>query len=91
MAGTSATYPAWGALDPQLLRACRLVIDTGMHAMGGTPEQAIAYGLAAGKAERYIAMPGQTDRYMLGMLRIMELRETAMLELGPKFFIGGLS
>ena len=66
------------------------MIDTGMHAMGGTPRQAMAYGLSAGKAERYIAMPGQTDRFTNAMLRIMELRKTAMLELRPQFFIGGL-
>ena len=74
-----------GALDLQLFRARRLVVDTGMHAKGWTREQAIVYGLTSHEVERYISVPGQATSYMIGMLRILELRENAMTELGPKF------
>ncbi len=74
-----------GALDLQLFRARRLVVDTGMHAQGWTREQAIDYGLSSLEVERYIAVPGQATAYMIGMLRMLELREKAMTELGPKF------
>jgi uncharacterized protein (DUF885 family) len=74
-----------GALDLQLFRARRLVVDTGMHAKGWTREQAIAYGMTAQEIERYISVPGQANAYMIGMLRIMELRDMAMHELGPRF------
>lgn len=74
-----------GALDLQLFRARRLVVDTGMHAKGWTREQAIDYGLSSQEVERYISVPGQATAYMIGMLRILELREKAMTGLGPKF------
>jgi uncharacterized protein (DUF885 family) len=74
-----------GALNSQLFRARRLVVDTGMHAKGWTRQQAIDYGIGAQEVERYIVWPGQACAYMIGMLRIVELREHARAALGPKF------
>ena len=74
-----------GALDSELFRARRLVVDTGLHTKGWTRQQAIDYGIDASEVERYVAWPGQACSYMLGMLRIVELREKARAALGPKF------
>jgi uncharacterized protein (DUF885 family) len=74
-----------GALGSELFRARRLVVDTGLHAKGWTREQGIAYGIGAQEVERYVAWPGQACAYMIGMLRIVELRERARQELGAKF------
>jgi uncharacterized protein (DUF885 family) len=74
-----------GALNSQLFRARRLVIDTGLHAKGWTRQQAIDYGIGAQEVERYVVWPGQACAYMIGMLRIVELREHARSALGPKF------
>ena len=74
-----------GALGSELFRARRLVVDTGIHSKGWTREQAIDYGINKEEVERYIAWPGQANAYMVGMLRILELREKAQKELGPKF------
>ncbi|WP_421134055.1 DUF885 domain-containing protein [Alteromonas sp. A079] len=87
-------YSDFGRLAMELWRACRLVVDTGIHAKQWSREKAIAYLIEntpnpqydAEKAiERYIAMPGQATAYMIGKLKIMELREKAMTELGDKF------
>lgn len=87
-------YSDFGRLAMELWRACRLVVDTGIHAKKWSREKAIAYLIEntpnpqydAEKAiERYIAMPGQATAYMIGKLKIMELREKAMTELGDKF------
>jgi uncharacterized protein (DUF885 family) len=74
-----------GALGSELFRARRLVVDTGIHAKGWTREQAIDYGIGAQEVERYIAWPGQATAYMIGMLRIIDLRDKARAELGDKF------
>jgi uncharacterized protein (DUF885 family) len=74
-----------GALGSELFRARRLVVDTGLHAKGWTREQAIDYGIGAQEVERYIAWPGQANAYMIGMLRMIELREKARAALGSKF------
>jgi uncharacterized protein (DUF885 family) len=74
-----------GALGSELFRARRLVVDTGIHAKGWTRKQAIDYGIGAQEVERYIAWPGQANAYMIGMLRILELRDKAKAALGPKF------
>jgi uncharacterized protein (DUF885 family) len=74
-----------GALGSELFRARRLVVDTGIHAKGWTREQAIDYGIGAQEVERYIAWPGQATAYMIGMLRIIDLRDKARAELGEKF------
>ncbi len=75
-------------------RASRLVVDTGLHQLGWTRQQAVDF-LArhttlgaidvANEIDRYIAMPGQALGYMVGMLRILELRERARAKLGPEF------
>ena len=74
-----------GALGSELFRARRLVVDTGLHTKGWTRQQAIDYGIGAQEVERYIARPGQACAYMIGMLRILELRDQAKRELGDKF------
>jgi uncharacterized protein (DUF885 family) len=74
-----------GALGSELFRARRLVVDTGIHAKGWTRQQGIDYGIGAQEVERYIAWPGQANAYMIGMLRILELRDKAKAALGPKF------
>ncbi len=78
-----------GALGSELFRARRLVVDTGLHSKGWTRQQAIDYGIGAQEVERYVVWPGQACAYMLGMLRILELREKAKLALGDKFSLPG--
>jgi uncharacterized protein (DUF885 family) len=84
----------FGHLNDELLRAARLVVDTGMHAKGWSREQAIQYlretnGYTEDEAksaiERYMAWPGQALCYKVGSLKIMELRQRAATALGPKF------
>ncbi|MSV29791.1 MAG: DUF885 domain-containing protein [Bryobacterales bacterium] len=74
-----------GALDAQLFRAKRLVVDTGLHTKGWTRQQAIDYGISVSEVERYVAAPGQACAYMIGQLKILELRDKARRELGEKF------
>ncbi len=74
-----------GYLDAALFRARRLVVDTGLHTKGWTRQQAIDYGIEPSEVERYVVMPGQATSYMIGQLRIYELREKARKALGPKF------
>lgn len=89
-------YSDFGRLAMELWRACRLVVDTGIHAKKWSREQAIQYLLdntpntqtAIEKAiERYIVMPSQATAYKIGMLKIVELREKAKAALGDKFDI----
>lgn len=74
-----------GYLDAALFRARRLVVDTGLHTKGWTRQQAIDYGIPPSEVDRYVVMPGQATSYMIGQLRIYELREKAQKTLGPKF------
>jgi uncharacterized protein (DUF885 family) len=74
-----------GALDSELFRARRLVVDTGLHAMKWTRQQGIDYGIEASEVERYAVYPGQACSYMMGELKIVELREKARKALGEKF------
>ena len=74
-----------GALDGQLFRARRLVVDTGLHAKRWTREQAIAYGLPAHEVERYVANPGQATAYMVGMLHMLALRDEVQARMGARF------
>ena len=83
-----------GRLQAEMFRAVRLVVDTGMHAKHWTREQAIQYmsdntGMGddevTAEIERYLVNPGQALAYKVGMLKILELREKARAELGPKF------
>jgi uncharacterized protein (DUF885 family) len=89
-------YQRFGGLDDEMLRAMRLVVDTGIHSKGWTRDQAIAYMLAnsgmgrtdaTSEVERYIAIPGQALAYKLGQLKILELRARAEQALGPRFDI----
>jgi uncharacterized protein (DUF885 family) len=84
----------YGHLNDELLRAVRLVVDTGMHAQGWSREKAIAYAMdnlgysearAANQIERYMVWPGQALSYKIGALKILELRARAQKALGPKF------
>ena len=81
-------------LDAELFRAARLVVDTGIHSLGWTEDQAVDYMKATARmsedharseVRRYITLPGQATGYKVGMLKIMELRKKAEAELGPKF------
>ena len=74
-----------GQLDYELMRARRLVVDTGLHAKRWTRQQAIDYGIEASEVERYTVYPGQACSYMIGELRILELREKARKALGNRF------
>jgi uncharacterized protein (DUF885 family) len=74
-----------GQLDDELFRARRLVVDTGLHAMKWTRQQAIDYGIEASEVERYVVNPGQACSYMIGQLRIIELRDRARGALKDKF------
>jgi len=74
-----------GALQAQLFRARRLVVDTGLHTKEWTRQQAIDYGISVAETERYVAAPGQACSYMIGQLKILELRDKARRELGDKF------
>jgi uncharacterized protein (DUF885 family) len=84
----------FGHLNDEMLRAVRLVVDTGMHAKGWTREQSIKYmretlgypeALAKSETERYMAWPAQALGYKIGALKILELRHRAEAALGPKF------
>ena len=74
-----------GQLDAALFRARRLVVDTGLHAQHWTRQQGIDYGIEASEVERYAVFPGQACSYMIGQLKIVELREKARQALGAKF------
>ena len=76
-----------GQLDDELFRARRLVVDTGIHAKHWTRQQAIDYGIEASEVERYVVNPGQACSYMIGELKLLELRDKAKKELGDKFNI----
>lgn len=86
-----------GRLRDEMMRAVRLVVDSGIHYKRWTREQAIAYmmentGMAesdvTAEVERYFVNPGQALAYKAGMLKILELREKAKLALGEKFNLG---
>ena len=86
----------WGTLDDEMLRAMRLVVDTGLHTKGWSRDQAIEYMLAnsgmgrsdaTAEVERYIAIPGQALSYKIGALTIQRLRAKAEASLGAKFDI----
>jgi uncharacterized protein (DUF885 family) len=74
-----------GQLDAELFRARRLVVDTGLHAKRWTRQQAIDYGIEPSEVERYVVYPGQACSYMIGQLKLIELREKTRKALGPKF------
>lgn len=74
-----------GQLNAELFRAKRLVVDTGLHTMRWTRQEAIDYGISAQEVERYVMNPGQACAYKIGMLRILELRAKAQKALGEKY------
>lgn len=89
-------YSDFGRLSMELTRACRLVVDTGLHHKKWTREKAIEYldNHLPGdhfdnerQIQRYIVMPGQATAYMIGMLKIKELREKAKKAMGDQFDI----
>jgi uncharacterized protein (DUF885 family) len=90
----SDPYQRMGGLNDEMLRAMRLVVDSGIHAKGWTRDQAIAYMLAnspmartdaTAEVERYIAIPGQALAYKIGQLMIARTKSKAQAMLGPKF------
>ena len=92
----SDPWSEFGRLAMELHRAVRLVVDTGLHAKRWTREQTIRYHVdnsptgedaAIRATERYILNPGQATAYMIGMLKIVELRERAVAALGERFDI----
>ena len=89
-------YEQIGSLQSELFRAARLVVDTGLHSKKWTREEAIIYMMdnagevrseSESEIERYIVWPGQATSYMIGRIKIMELRERARAELGNRFNI----
>ncbi|MCB9073653.1 MAG: DUF885 domain-containing protein [Bdellovibrionaceae bacterium] len=96
MGGYKEDLSQFGKLATEILRAARLVVDTGIHSQHWTREKAIQYmadncpGPAEDQkeeVERYIVMPGQATAYKVGSLKILQLREKAKRELGSKFDI----
>jgi uncharacterized protein (DUF885 family) len=89
-------YDNFGRLSDELWRACRLVVDTGIHSKNWTRQQAIDYLLtnsaistldAESEVDRYIGWPGQACAYKLGQLEILSLRADTERRLGPRFNI----
>ena len=92
----STPYEHFGKLTYEMWRACRLVVDTGIHAFGWTREEAVNFmskntALSIHEVnteiDRYISWPGQAISYKIGELKIRELREKAEKELGNQFDI----
>jgi uncharacterized protein (DUF885 family) len=90
----SDPYYRFGGLNDEMLRAMRLVVDSGIHAKGWTRDQSIQYMLdnsgmsrtdATAEVERYIAIPGQALAYKVGQLTILKLKARAQAALGDKF------
>jgi uncharacterized protein (DUF885 family) len=83
-----------GSLAPSLLRAARLVVDTGLHALGWSRRQALGFMVAhvpmpeaflANEIDRYIVMPAQALSYLIGKREIVRMRDDASRRLGPRF------
>lgn len=99
MPGTYAdAHQQFGRLSSEIWRAIRLVVDTGLHSKGWTEQEAIDYFMAnspepyesvRSEVRRYIVMPGQATSYKIGMIKILELRSTAIEALGDDFDIRG--
>lgn len=89
-------YEKFGELSFDAWRACRLVVDTGIHWLGWSRERALEFLLthtalsetdATAEVERYIALPAQALAYKIGQRKFLELRERAQTELGANFYI----
>jgi uncharacterized protein (DUF885 family) len=96
MGAYSDPYTDFGRLMTEMWRAVRLVLDTGIHAMDWSEQRAFNYfkdntpmadGQIRAEVQRYFIWPGQATGYKIGMLKILELREKAKVELGDKFDI----
>jgi len=83
-----------GSFSTSLMRAARLVVDTGIHAFGWSRERALDFLVAhvpmpreflAAETDRYVVMPGQALAYLTGMLEIVRIRDEARKRLGPAF------
>jgi uncharacterized protein (DUF885 family) len=94
----SGDLERFGMLSFDSWRACRLVVDTGLHQLGWSRDQAIDYLLAnsaltrsnvENEVDRYVAMPGQALAYMVGRLELVRLREVAEARLGDRFDLRG--
>jgi len=92
------SYGNLGRLQDEMMRAVRLVVDTGIHAKGWDNDEAISYftehtgrpgGFSQYQIDRYTVWPGQATAYMLGRLKILELRERAEDALGDRFNLAG--
>ena len=92
----SSDLDRFGMLSYDAWRACRLVVDTGLHAMGWTRQQAIDYMMqntvlaennVVNEVDRYITWPGQALAYKCGQIEILKLREEGRLRLGARFDI----
>jgi len=90
----AAPEDRFGHLQAQAMRAARLVVDTGLHSLGWTREQAIDYMVrevgespifVESEVDRYLSNPGQALAYMVGKLKIVELRDRAQARLGARF------
>lgn len=77
----------FGSLESERFRARRLVVDTGLHAMGWTRARAIEYLESESEVDRYIAWPGQALAYKMGQIKILELKDAAMEAYGTSFDI----
>jgi uncharacterized protein (DUF885 family) len=93
-------YDRYGNLSGELLRASRLVVDTGIHANGWSREQAVLYmkqhtteddAFIESEVDRYIVWPGQATTYKVGQLKILELRARAKAALGDSFELRGFN
>merc|ERR1719348_189618 len=89
-------YVYFGRLSQEMLRSCRLVVDTGMHAKDWTRQQAIDFMASytaddrhdiESEVDRYISIPGQALAYKIGEIKLRQLRQMAMVALGSKFDI----
>ena len=96
MGGYEDPYSDFGRLVSEMWRAVRLVVDTGMHALGWSEQQSIDFFAAnvstplpsiISEVRRYLVLPGQATSYKIGMLKILELRERARDQLGDEFDI----
>ncbi|RUO28226.1 DUF885 domain-containing protein [Aliidiomarina sanyensis] len=96
MGGYEDDYSDFGRLIAEIWRAARLVVDTGMHALGWTQQDAVEYfrantpiteGSIQAEVQRYLVWPGQATAYKIGMMRIQDLRAEAESELGELFDI----
>lgn len=91
-------YHDFGRLTAEIFRAIRLVVDTGLHHLGWSEEEAVQYmldnsalpeGKVRSEIRRYLVLPGQATSYKVGMLKILELRKEAQAALGDRFDIRG--